>query len=125
MNSKVRFIEIFFMLLVIVSFAVTGIMIMMGYNDYSIVSLAVTAFFVLTEFYLVLAGSAGRVLDLSRTGMRGKQGGTYAGNAYGEDTLGYDDLDDLGEVGSFVGEGVGNMRVYKRGEKISYTDSDE
>ncbi len=125
MNSKIRFVEILFMILVIVSFAVTGIMIMMGYDDYSIVSLAVTAFFVLTEFYLVLAGSAGRVLDLSRTGMRGKQGGTYAGNAYGEDAYGYDDLDNLGEVGSFVGEGVGNMRVYKRGEKINFTDSDE
>lgn len=70
MNSKIRFIEVFFMLLVILSFAATGMMILMGNQDYSIIALAVTSLLVLIEFYLVLTGSAGRVLDLSRTGLR-------------------------------------------------------
>ena len=53
MNSKIRFIEVFFMLLVILSFAATGMMILMGNQDYSIIALAVTSLLVLIEFYLV------------------------------------------------------------------------
>ena len=127
MNSKIRFIEVFFMLLVILSFAATVMMILMGNQDYSIIALAVTSLLVLIEFYLVLTGSAGRVLDLSRTGLRGKQGGRYSGDAYGEDMLTgeYGDPDGLGDMGGFAGEGVGNMRVYQRGEQIDYADSEE
>lgn len=127
MNSKIRFIEVFFMLLVILSFAATGTMILMGHPDYSIIALAVTSLLVLIEFYLVLTGSAGRVLDLSRTGLRGKQGGRYAGETYGEDIFGgeYGDLEGLGDMGGFSGEGVGNMRVYQRGEQIDYADSED
>ncbi len=127
MNSKIRFIEVFFMLLVIMSFAVTGIMILNGYYDYSIIALAITSFLVLIEFYLVLTGNAGRVLDLSRTGLRGKQGGKYPGNSYSEDIYGgdYDNLNGLGDMGGFSGEGVGNMRVYQRGEKINYVNSED
>ena len=86
MNSKIRFIEVFFMLLVILSFAATGMMI-----------------------------------------LRGKQGGRYSGDAYGEDMLTgeYGDPDGLGDMGGFAGEGVGNMRVYQRGEQIDYADSEE
>lgn len=127
MNSKIRFIEVFFMLLVILSFAATGTMILMGHPDYSIIALAVTSLLVLIEFYLVLTGSAGRVLDLSRTGLRGKQGGRYPGETYGEDIFGgeYEDPDGLGDMGGFSGEGVGNMRVYQRGEQIDYADSED
>ncbi len=127
MNSKIRFIEVFFMLLVILSFAATGIMILIGNHDYSIIALAVTSLLVLIEFYLVLTGSAGRVLDLSRTGLRGKQGGRYSGEAYSEDVFSgeYGDMDGLEDMGGFTGEGVGNMRVYQRGEQIDYADSEE
>ncbi|MCI8669452.1 MAG: hypothetical protein HFI34_08050 [Lachnospiraceae bacterium] len=121
MNSKIRFIEVFFMLLVILSFAATGIMILMGNQDYSIIALAVTSLLVLIEFYLVLTGSSGRVLDLSRTGLRGKQGGKYSGEAYGEDMF----MGEYGDPDGFAGEGVGNMRVYQRGEQIDYADSEE
>lgn len=127
MNSKIRFIEVFFMLLVILSFAATGIMILIGNHDYSIIALAVTSLLALIEFYLVLTGSAGRVLDLSRTGLRGKQGGRYSGEAYGKDVFSgeYGDMDGLEDMGGFTGEGVGNMRVYQRGEQIDYADSEE
>lgn len=123
MNLKVRTIEVFFMFLVILSFASTGILIMMGQYDYSMILLVVTSILVLTEFYLVLSGSVGRVVDLSRRGRQeGKYGAQSVGNLYG---VQYNDLDELGDLGEIGGETVGNMRVYKRGEKIDYVDSND
>lgn len=153
MNNKLRFIEILFMVILILAFAMTGIFIMQGKNDYAIISLSATSGIVLIEFYFVMTGQTGRVIDLrgaTNRNPKGKYGtGDYSDPLFEED---YDysskSVHSLSEVKSrsgrsgnnsaftgalsnrtgemtFSSEGVGNMRVYQRGEKIDYANSED
>lgn len=143
MNSRITFKEILSMSLVILSFAVTGIMIMNENYKYALVSLCAAAFCVLLAFVAVIAGDEDKILDLSNPSLRnprksssGKKvryisrltpdmaGGRNKSNS------GRDNHDDFYRTNSeepddFY-ESVGNMRVYKRGEEIvRYTDDEE
>lgn len=158
MNSKLRVIEVLFMIALILAFATTGIFIIQEKNDYAMLSLTSTSLIALIEFYLVLTGRTGKVIDLRGATNRNPKG-SYANNDYSDPFL-EEDFENVGKsvhsleaaksfagknkkrtgktistmrnTGSFSGdsgrfssEGVGNMRVYQRGEKIDYAHSDD
>lgn len=144
MNSRITFKEILSVSLVILSFAVTGIMIMNENYKYAIVSLCAAAFCVLLAFMAVLAGDEDKILDLSNPSLRnprksgsGKKvryisrltpdmaGGRNKSNS-GKDNSNDDFYRMNSQEPDDFYESVGNMRVYKRGEEIvRYTDDDE
>lgn len=145
MNSRVQFKEILAMFLVILSFTVTGIMIMNENYKYALVSLCAAAFCVLIAFMAVIAGDEDKILDLSNPSLRNprKSGSSkkvrYINRLTPDMAGGSDksksrknrmDNDDLYLMNTEENDGfyesVGNMRVYKRGEEIErYTDGNE
>ena len=133
------------MFLVILSFTVTGIMIMNENYEYAIVSLCVAAFCVLAAFVAVIAGDEDKILDLSNPSLRNpRKSGSGKKVRYinrltpdmaggrgklksGQSSSDNDDLYHMNtEEDVDFYESVGNMRVYKRGEEIErFTEDDE
>lgn len=140
MNSRVTIKEIVSMLLIIVSFAATGIMIRNEDYKYALIALTFAAFCVFIGFTVLIIEDSDKILDLSNPSLRNPR--KSASNkkvkyisrltpdmASGKKKSGKseDDLylvEDDSSSGDYY-ESVGNMRVYKRGEKIEYHDSDE
>ena len=142
MNSRVTIKEIVSMLLIIISFATTGIMITNEDYKYALIALAFSAFCVLIGFVVLIISEEDKILDLSNPSLRNprKSGSdkrvkyisgltpdimngknksvskkkSSKKNLYTENTNDNDFY-----------ESVGNMKVYKRGEKIDYRNSDE
>ena len=138
MNSRVTIGEIVSMLLIIISFAATGITIINGDYKYALIALTFAAFCVLVGFAVLIIEDSDRILDLSNPSLRNPRRSNSGkrvkyitrltpemtsektSKKYKDDLYLVDD-DDEGELY----ESVGNMRVYKRGEKIEYHDTDE
>lgn len=145
MNSRVTFKEILSMFLVIVSFLTTGILIMNENYRYALIALCAAAFCVLLAFAAVIAGDEDKILDLSNPNLRNPRRGSSSKKVRYIDRLTPDmsgrkdkpksKKNDSGSADTYpiniqdtedFHESVGNMRVYKRGEKIErYTDKDE
>ena len=139
MDSRITFKEMLTMCLVIVSFAITGIMIMNENYKYALIALCASAFCVLLAFIAIIAGDADKILDLSNPNLRnprksnsGKRvtyinritpdlGGT--GNSKSKKKRNSQN-NSYQNVSEDFYEGIGNMRVYRRGEEIEY-NSDE
>lgn len=126
--------------LVIASFAVTGIMIKNENYEYALIALCVTAFCVLLAFIAVIAGDSDKILDLSNPNLRNPRKSKSPKKVTYINRL----TDDLARTGSGRNkkrsktsgntyqstgddfyEGVGNMRVYKRGEEIEYNNDED
>ena len=154
MDSRVTFKEIIVMCLVITSFTVTGIMIINENYKIALISLCITSLCVLIMFLMIASAEEDRILDMtnpnlknparkrsnskkkvsgsidfsvnkkqktagaSGNGKRRKNGAQINKNSY-ENSYKMQDMD-----GDFY-ESVGNMRVYKRGEKIELHNDEE
>lgn len=143
MNSRVTFKEILSMVLVILSFMVTGIMIMNENYRYALIALCAAAFCVLIAFIAVIASDEDKILDLSNPSLRNPRRSSSGKKVRYIDRLTpdmakekekskrNDKIDDNRystntQVNGDFYESVGNMRVYKRGEKIErYTGEGE
>lgn len=135
MDSKVSFKEIFFIIGIILSFAITAIFISQENYQKSLITLTCAAAFVTLEFWAALSDNSSRVIDLRGAGPRTAKKNKGKVTTYNSLTkegasnsfLGYDgDLEDVytenGKAGDEFYESVGNLRVYKRGEKIDRRD---
>lgn len=142
MNSRVTIKEIVSMCLIIISFAATGIMIMNEDYKYALIALTFSAFCVLMGFVAFIIADDNKILDLSNPSLRNPRksgsdkrvkyisgltpdimgGKSKSGkkNKSSKKDLHMQEAND-----SDFYESVGNMRVYKRGEKIDYHDSDD
>ena len=141
MNSRVTIKEIVSMLLIIVAFTATGIMIMNEDYKYALLALAFAAFCVLLGFAVIIADDSNKILDLSNPSLRNpRKSGNNKRVKYirrltpdmaagkNKKSKSSDDsaypMDEQENIDDFY-ESVGNMRVYKRGEKIEFHDKDE
>ena len=140
MDSRITFKEMITICLVIVSFAVTGIMIKNENYEYALIALCVTAFCVLLAFVAVIVSDGDKILDLSNPSLRNPRKSKSPKKVTYVDRL-TADLARSGSgrtrkkgkssVSSYQGgaddfyEGVGNMRVYKRGEEIEYNNDED
>lgn len=140
MDSRITFKEIVAMCLVIVSFAVTGIMIKNEDYRYALVALCMAAFCVLLLFVFIVMGDSDKILDLSNPSLRNPRKSNNAkkvtyvnrltpdmakGRKTGKNKKSDVDDTDYSSVGGDFYESVGNMRVYQRGEQIEYSNEDE
>lgn len=142
MNSRVTIKEIVSMLLIIISFAATGIMIMNEDYKYALVALTFSAFCVLMGFVVLIIEDGDKILDLSNPSLRnprksnssrrvqyisrltpdmmGRKSKSKSKGKSSDDDLYLEEISD----DDFY-ESVGNMRVYQRGEEIDYHNSEE
>lgn len=140
MDSRVTFKEIIAMCLVIVSFAITGIMIMNEDYKYALIALCGAAFCVLLAFIAVIIGDSDKILDLSNPNLRNPRKSnngkkvTYisrltpdisSGKGLKKKRRELDESNSYSEVGGDFYESVGNMRVYQRGEEIEYNNEED
>ena len=140
MDSRITFKEMLTLFLVIISFTVTGILIKNENYEKALIALCVTAFCVLLAFIAVIISDGDKILDLSNPSLRNPRKSKSAKKVTYVDRL----TADLARSGSRRGkrkgnsgagfyqggmddfyEGVGNMRVYKRGEEIEYNNDDD
>ena len=138
MDSKVTFKEIIVMCLVITSFTVTGVMIMNENYRIALISLCSTSLCVLIMFFTVMSAQEAeedRLPDMSKRNeqhgiteytVRKKSGRKKKLNNVTDYSHYNDDNDYMfrDTSGDFY-ESVGNMRVYKRGEKIELHNDEE
>ena len=141
MNSRVTVKDVVAMLLIIVSFAATGIMIKNEEYKYALVALSFAALCVLFAFVIIIIEDSDKILDLNNPNLRNPRKSSNSGgrvkyidrltpdmlagkgktgkrNSKNEDLYLVEDNDDFYES-------VGNMRVYQRGEDIELYDEDE
>ena len=131
MNSRVTIKEIVSMLLIIISFAATGIMIMNEDYKYALVSLAFSAFCVLIGFVVLIIAEEDKILDLSNPSLRNPRKSSSdrrvkyisgltpdimnrKSKSTSKDKSLKKDLHMEDEVDNDFYESVGNMKVYRR-----------
>lgn len=122
-DSNIKISEAIAIVLTLILFTITGLSILKESYDRAMIAWVGTSIMVFVDFCMVLGKNRGKVLDLRRSAQKGPKA-SYQ-NPYGQEgTAGYDDYGDMDSYAGFSGEGVGNMRVYQRGEQIDYKDSD-
>jgi hypothetical protein len=108
--------------------------------EHALIALCVTAFCVLLAFIAVIVSDGDKILDLSNPNLRNPRKSKPSGKVTYVDRL----TADLARSGTRKGkkrgksgsrsyqggmddfvEGVGNLRVYKRGEEIEYNNDDD
>ena len=143
MNSRVTLKDAVSMILIVVSFVATAVMIKNEDYEYALIALTFAAFCVMIGFIVLIVEDGDKILDLSNPNLRnpgksnsGKRvqyisrltpdmmGKKKTKTSKTKSKYGNSDFYMEGLENDFY-ESVGNMKVYKRGEKIEYHNDED